>query len=350
MNDVMAARHITRREDLGPGHLEEIAGLSRKALSSRNMDIPDDVYEQARQCVRAVYRSWYGARAGQFRKAMKVSEHWGTAVTLMEMIFANDGGSGASVFFTSVPPSGERGIYGETREMATGDDLVYGELTSRPLRKRQAPDNRQSLEESDPELFSLHEALGERIESAMGALPQEVEAAYRRRPDGTRIMYALQTRRMEFHRGFTKGFDDVCRMESNVIGRGAGVHGGALSGVASFASSPEEIRALQQKAGLPVILLRKTANTDDVSLMGGIGGIITAAGGVTSHAAVLAQKFDISAVVGCSNMDIGVDATGAARARIGAYEIAEGSSISMDGSTGLVYSGICRFSTDRERT
>jgi pyruvate,orthophosphate dikinase len=347
IGDVMKAHGVARREDLTAGRLEEIVGLSRKALTDRNLSIPDDVYEQARQCVKAVYRSWYGARAEQFRKALKVSEHWGTAVTLMEMIFANDAGSGASVFFTRALPSMERGIYGETREMATGDDLVYGGLANRPLSKRQVPDGRQSLEEIDPGLFSLHETLGEQIEAAMGGLPQEVEAAYRKKPDGARVLYVLQTRRMEFHRGFIKRFEDVCRMESNIIGRGAGVQGGALSGAASFSSSPEEIRKLRQESGLPVILLRKTASTDDVSLMSEIGGIITAAGGVTSHAAVLAQKFGIAAVVGCPNLEIGTDAKGVSSARIGAYEVAEGSLISMDGSTGLVYSGICRFTTER---
>ncbi len=347
IGDVMKVHGATRREDLTAGRLEEIVGLFQKALSDRNLSIPDDVYEQARQCVKAVYRSWYGTRAGQFKKAMKISGHWGTAVTLMEMIFANDAGSGASVFFTRALPSMERGIYGETREMATGDDLVYGGLTNRPLSKRQAPDNRQSLEESDPELFSLHETLGERIEAAMGGLPQEVEAAYRKKPDGARVLYVLQTRRMEFHRGFIKRFEDVCRMESNIIGRGAGVQGGALSGAASFSASPEKIRKLRQESGLPVILLRKTASTDDVSLMSEIGGIITAAGGVTSHAAVLAQKFGIAAVVGCPDLDIGTDAKGVSSARIGAYEVAEGSYVSMDGSTGLVYSGICRFTTER---
>lgn len=180
----------------------------------------------------------------------------------------------------------------------------------------------------------------------MGGLPQEVEVTYVRGPDGERVIYVLQTKRMEFHRGFTKRFDDICRMESNIIGRGTGVHGGALSGVATFSSSPEQVRRLKNEAGLPVILLRSMASTDDVSLMPEIDGIITAGGGVASHASVLAQKFDLTAVIGCSGMEIKADEKGQHFAKIGTDAVREGTLISIDGSTGLVYSGLCLLTTE----
>jgi len=331
-----------RRDELGAGDLEQLVRLYEKTLKERNLEIPGDLHEQLRMAVRGVYRSWYSEKAGQFRRAMNVSDHWGTAVTIMAMVPANKKGNGASVFFTRRPFTMEKKIYGETIEEATGDDLVYGSLTNRPLAKEQTG-KRKSMEETDPELFFEHLEFAKRIEAAMGGLPQEVEAAYVREPGGERVIFVLQTRRMEFHRGFTNRFRDICRMESSVIGRGVGVHGGALSGSATFAAGPEEIAKIRAKTDLPIILLRRSASTADVSLMPEIDAIITSAGGATSHAAVLSQKFDLTAVVGCEDMEIREDESGEHFAVIGGHTVREGGFISLDGSTGLVFSGLCMF-------
>jgi len=341
--DVMKTRGIGKPSDLRAEDLKEVVRLYQDELSAMDLSIPDDVYVQLRESVKAVYRSWYEEKAIQFRKAMGVSGHWGTSVLLMEMVCGNDAGSGASVFFTRKPVSLEKGIYGDTQEGVSGSDIVYGKYVNRPLAKFQAINGQKSLEEVDPDLFSLHEGLADMIEKAMGGLPQEVEVTYTRKPDGKRSIYVLQTRRMESHRGFTKRFDDVCRMRSQIIGRGVGIHGGALSGVATFSSSPVHIEKLRKEFNLPVILLRKMASTDDVSLMPEIDGIITSAGGVASHASVLAQKFNLTAVVGCSDMDIRTDEKGQSCAVIGTYTVTDGTAISIDGSTGLVYLGSCKL-------
>jgi pyruvate,orthophosphate dikinase len=343
--DFMKDAGIARREDLTGAHLSEVVALYKRELSDRNLEIPSDVYEQLAQSVKAVYRSWFGEKAGQFRKAMGVSDRWGTSVSLMQMACGNRDGSGASVFFTRKPTSFEHGVYGDTREVATGDDLVCGRLINRPLRREQALGHQKSLELVDPQLFLLHEEVAEKIEKALGGLPQEVEATYTREADGKRVMYVLQTRRMEVHRGFTRRFDDLCRMESRIIAHGVGVHGGALSGVATFSDSAERIRKASSASGLPVILLRRVASTQDVSLMPDVDGILTSTGGATSHAAILAEKFDITAVVGCADMEVALDDGGAPCAHIGGHLIREGSPISIDGSTGLVYSGFCAHLT-----
>jgi pyruvate, orthophosphate dikinase len=340
-NRFFAERAIETGKDLKADEMKKLAGLYAQELERRGMQIPEDVYMQLREAVKAVYRSWHSVRAGQFRKALQVSEHWGTSVILMQMVPGNDSGAGASVFFTRKPSTMEKGVFGDTRERATGDDLVSGRLTNRPLTRQQALAGQENLEEADPELFALHRDLAGRIEEAMRGLPQEVEATYVKRPDGKRLIYVLQTRRMEFHRGFTKRFRDVCRMEESIIGRGAGVHGGALSGLATFTSSPELIRKMREERNMPLLLLRKSASTDDVSLMPEVDGILTSAGGATSHASILAQKFDLTAVVGCSDMVIKTDDKGDSYATIGTYTVTDGAMISIDGSTGLVYSGTC---------
>jgi pyruvate,orthophosphate dikinase len=345
----MKGMGVQKREDLKAEQMEGLVGLYKSELARRNLKIPEDVYDQLRESVKAIYSSWYAERAVQFREAMNVSERWGTAVTLMKMIYGNDRGSGTSVFFTRKPFSLERGVYGDTKETATGGDLVYGKYTNRPLAREQAFDTMKSLEEIDPPLFLLHERLGEQIEEVMGGLPQEVEATYTRRSDGERLIYVLQTRRMEVHRGVGKRFDDVCKLGSSVIGRGVGVHGGALSGTATFSSSKEQIEKLRNEFNLPIILLRRMASTNDVSVMADVDGIIAAAGGVASHATVLAQKFDLTAVVGCSDMIIETGGEGQLYARIGNHVVTEGTPISIDGSTGLVYSGLCMLTIEAER-
>lgn len=330
-----------RRDEISVAELAEIVHRYRAALKVKGLHIPDDVFVQLKECIRAVYGSWYSERSQQFRKAMEISWYWGTSVTLMEMVCGNAVGAGASVFFTRRPDTLEKEIYGDTMEEVTGVDLVYGRYVSRPISRKQARSDRKSLEETDPPLFKLHSETAAKIEEAMGGLPQEVEITYTKTGDGGKVIDVLQTRRMEFHRGFTKRFSDVCRMQERIIGRGAGVHGGALSGIAAFSSFKEQIETLRGRYGMPVILLRNSASTEDVSLMPEVTGVITAGGGVASHASVLAQKFDLTAVVGCSDMELKVDEKGAPYALIGGHRIMEGSAISMDGSTGLIYSGVC---------
>ena len=340
---IMKEKAAGRPEDLDANAMEEIAGRYLREMAGKGLGVPDDVYEQLVRSVEAVYASWYSEKALLFRKAMDISEHWGTSVVIMRMVYGNDRNCGASVFFTRDPFSLERGIYGDTKEGVTGADIVDGGTINLPLSKRQAVGEEKSLEEVDSELFRLHGDVAQKVEDAMGGLPQEVEVTYTSVPDGRRSIYVLQTRRMEFHRGFRKRFDDVCRMESKVIGRGAGVHGGALSGVATFGTAPEDVKEVKEATAMPVILLRPMASTDDVTLMPVIDAILTSAGGVASHASVLAQKFNLTAVVGCAGMEIRKDDTGNPYAVLGGHTITEGSYISIDGSTGLVYAGLCAF-------
>ncbi len=335
--------------ELDEGRMRGICGAYLEAVSRMGLSVPEDVYEQLRNSARAVYASWYKERSAQFARFTGMSRRWGTAVTLMQMIYGNQPGAGAAVFFTRDPVTMEMRIYGETREKATGDDLVYGARTNMPISRKQnemfGDGRNKSLEESDPLLFGMLDGLARRIEDAFGGLPQEVETTYCK-TDGQRKVHVLQARRMEFYdSGFIPRFEEICMMEPKVIGKGIGVHGGALSGVASFSFSAEAVRELRRNAGLPVIILRHSASTNDVSLMADIGGIITAAGGATSHASVLAQKFGLTAVVGCKDLTFEASREGRPYARIGKAVISEGAPISIDGATGLIFSGTCLHTT-----
>jgi pyruvate,orthophosphate dikinase len=336
-----SAGNEERRQDRTVPQLQALIERHRSRLGAEGHPVPDDPYEQLRLCVRAVYASWYSSRAVQFRAATGISEDWGTAVILMEMVPGNRPGSGASMFFTRDPATLEPGVFGESLEDVTGDDIASGRLSGLPLSRAQAGAGLRSVEESDPELYAQHLALARAIEASFGGLPQEVEATYTRDADGRARIFVLQTRRMEPGRGGAEAFAGLCGMERRVIGRGIGANGGALSGVAYFGDSPPEAGALGSRNRLPVILLRRTANTDDISLMSAVKGIITAAGGVTSHAAVLAQKFGLVAVVSCGDMSLIDGAEGRRAARFGDLLVRQGDAISIDGVTGLVFRGSC---------
>ncbi len=331
---------------------EQIGGIARaylEAVSRMGLSVPDDVYGQLKNSVRAVYASWNKEKSAQFARFTGMSRRWGTAVSLMQMIYGNQPGAGAAVFFTRDPATMEKRIYGEIRETATGDDLVYGARNNMPVSRKQnerfGDGGNTSLEESDPELFDMLGGLARKIEDAFGGLPEEVETTYCK-TDGQRKVYVLQARRMEFYdSGFIPRFEEICLMEPRMIGKGIGVYGGALSGVASFSFSAEAVRELGRSAGLPVIILRHSASTNDVSLMMDIGGIITAAGGATSHASVLAQKFGLTAIVGCKDLAFEASREGRPYARIGKAVISEGTPISIDGATGLIFSGTCLHTT-----
>jgi pyruvate,orthophosphate dikinase len=333
--------------EVGVNDVRELdaAGLGRlcdryaRQMAGAGLAIPEEPFDQVLWSVWAVYASWHGERARAYRRAMGISKHWGSAVTLMPMVAANAPGGGAIVMFTSRPFHPGSGPRGEVSAGGTGDDVVYGRQINRPLSAVQGGEGR-SFEEAEPLIYSAVRDLAALVERAMSGQPQEVEAAYRES-----AVYILQARRVQLQHGLMERFHEDCRMDSKVVARGVGVHAGALSGVAVVSADPARIREIREASpGEPLILVRPETSTDDVGLMGLVDGILTARGGIASHASVLAQKFGLVAVVGCAALSVEHG-----RAEVGGYALADGVPLSIDGNTGLVYGGLCGL-TVPERT
>lgn len=320
--------------------MEELAWEYKKVFERHGAKFSTDVYDQLEEAAMAVFDSWNRPDALGYRRHMGISDDWGSAVLIMAMISGNRRGSGTVVMFTRDPYTLEKRIYGNAKEQASGDDLVYGKASSMPLSAYQVFGEETSLEEDDEEVYDLHCVLAERIEEAMGGLPQEVETTYERNREGKATVYVLQTKRMEFRRGKVAKFREVCDAVTEIIGRGVGINGGALSGIAIFDTDRKRIETFRRRfPDMPVILVRRETNTSDVGAMPSVDGLLTALGGPTSHAAVQAQKFNLTAVVGCRGLDIkSMDARGGT---INSRTIKEGDPISIDGATGLVYKGVC---------
>ncbi|RME66921.1 MAG: hypothetical protein D6778_03990 [Nitrospirae bacterium] len=316
---------------------EELAQGYLDLAKDRGIIVPEEPFEQLYQSVIGVWRSWSSEKAISYRRVMNISEHWGTAVILMPMVIANAPGSGASVFFTRDPRSFEVVPYGDTLFNSTGDDIVSGRKTPIKISKSQTTEQEESLEDIEPALYRAHCKIARAIEQIMDGFPQEVELAYKRKGTAWHLTI-LQTRNLEFSRTLIDRFHESCRMASNILTRGVGVNGGALSGLATFETRPDRLKRLKETLNMPLILFRTQTSTEDAHLMRYVDGLVTTTGGVTSHASILAKKFGITAVVGCGELKIMEHEH---RAVVGDFVIEEGSPVSIDGATGLLYRGTC---------
>ena len=334
--------------------------LIRKHTGS---EFPDDPYEQVEASIVAVFKSWNNHRAEVYRKMHGIPEDWGTAVNVQAMVFGNLGETSATgVAFTRDPSTGERRFFGEWLPNAQGEDVVAGIRTPRPLARLDPPDG-NSLEEGMHADYQQFFDIQYQLESHFRDM-QDIEFTIE---DGT--LFILQTRNGKrsarasvriavemVDEGLLTPEEAIMRVESdrfqellfpaidptaNVtpIATGLPASPGAVSGAIVFdADEAEELANL----GKYVILVRTETSADDLHGMHAARGILTARGGATSHAAVVARGMGRTCVVGCSAMSVN---EAAGRVEIHAPDgsisttLLRGAVITIDGSTGRVFEG-----------
>jgi pyruvate,orthophosphate dikinase len=333
-------------------YLDLVRERSGRAFPSRPL-------EQLRGAIGAVFDSWNTPRAGVYRKLQGIPEDWGTAVTVQAMVFGNLGDDSATgVAFTRDPATGDRHLYGEYLPNAQGEDVVAGIRTPRAIRRRaRAEGEAPSLEESMPgpyrDLVRVARFLEGHYRDA-----QDLEFTIQRGK-----LWMLQTRNAQrTARAAVKIAVDLVRekkidrkeallridprqldqllhptLDASAapppIGQGLPASPGAASGKVAFSAEAAEERA---RAGESVILVRHETSPEDIHGMHAARGILTALGGKTSHAAVVARQMGKCCVAGCAGLEIDA-ASGVAR--LGGVEFAEGEVITLDGSTGHVFKG-----------
>ncbi len=312
-------------------------------------DFPQDPEEQLFLAIEAVFKSWNNPRAQEYRRLYSIPDDWGTAVNIQAMVFGNLGeDSGTGVAFTRDPASGEKMIYGEFLFNAQGEDIVAGIRTPLPLSK---------LQEKNPRVFyQLQRMLGklERHYRDMMDVEWTVEKGKlwllqcrsgKRTPKaGVKIAYDMakeglitrteaikridpQTLSALFHKTIAPG------AQYQVAGRGIPASPGAATGKVVLSSARAVELATQGEA---VILVRHQTSADDVAGMARAEGILTAAGGTASHAAVVARGMGKPAVVGCGSLAIDYEN---GLVKLGNEELKEGEKITINGSTGEVIIG-----------
>ena len=315
-------------------------------------DFPVDPYEQLRLATAAVFRSWNGKRARDYRQAAGIPDDLGTAVNIQMMVFGNmDEDSATGVAMSRNASTGERELEGDFLFNAQGEDVVAGIRLTQPL---------SDLKESMPAVYKEFEEIASKLEGHFRNM-QDLEFTIEhgklwllQTRDGKRTAQAevriavdmvnegLITKQEAVRRVRPDQVDFFMhpQLDANIaktmepIATGLNVSPGGAVGMIAFDADTAE--RWNKSEGRDVIMVRPETKPDDVHGMLAAKGILTSRGGRTSHAALVARQFGIPAVVGVSNLLIDLDNR---VMHIGDLEIKEGDWLSLDGTQGAVYSG-----------
>ena len=322
---------------------------------------PQDVHEQLWGAVGAVFGSWQSERAKVYRRLHAIPHDWGTAVNVQAMVFGNMGDTSATgVAFTRDPSTGERAYYGEYLINAQGEDVVAGIRTPQYLTKaarERAGAKAPSMEETLPEVYGQLAAVFDRLEAHYRDM-QDIEFTVERGQlwmlqtrSGKRTAKAALKIAVDMAReGVISEEEAVLRVdpqaldqllhptldpgaERNVIAKGLPASPGAACGKAVFDADTAEQRAA---GGDAIILVRIETSPEDIHGMHAAKGILTARGGMTSHAAVVARGMGRPCVSGAGSLSVDYKNK---LMRVGGIEIREGDVITLDGTTGEVMLG-----------
>ena len=346
---VKKARGAKSDTDLDEQALREVVERYKKVVKDRaKRDFPQNPNEQLKMARDAVFRSWMNARAIEYRRIYDIPDHIGTAVNVQMMVFGNTGDrSGTGVGFTRNPATGAREFYGEFLINAQGEDVVAGIRTPQPIREleqvmpkayKQLRDITTRLEKhykdvqdfeftiQDERLFMLQTRSGKRTGFAAVVIATDLVDEKLLSPKEAVLLVDPEA----LNQLLAPGFDPDEWKKIPVATKGLPASPGAASGQVVF-SADHAVEWANQ--GKPVILVRRETVPDDIHGMFVSQGILTATGGMTSHAAVVGRQMGKPSVVGAGGLEI--DERGR-RFRVGDTTVKEGDFISFDGLTGEV--------------
>ncbi|MEE2916299.1 pyruvate, phosphate dikinase [Sphingomonas ginsenosidimutans] len=355
-------RGFTLDTELSADDLRALVAEYKKLVAAEwGKPFPQDVHDQLWGAVGAVFGSWQSERAKVYRRLNDIPGDWGTAVNVQAMVFGNMGDTSATgVAFTRDPSKGDRAYYGEFLINAQGEDVVAGIRTPQYLTRaarEEAGARPASMEEAMPEVYAELAAVFDRLETHYRDM-QDIEFTVERGK-----LWMLQTRSGKrtakaalkiavdmANEGLITRDEAIARVEPqaldqllhptldpnahrDVLTKGLPASPGAASGAAVFDADTAERWAADGKA---VILLRTETSPEDIHGMHAAKGILTARGGMTSHAAVVARGMGRPCVSGAGTLAIDARAK---IARVSGREVREGDTLTIDGSTGEVMMG-----------
>jgi len=324
--------------------MKETALRYKQYIFENGIVIQEDPFEQLYMIIKKVLESWESSKARTYRKIMGISDDWGTAVTIQEMVYGNiSQNSGSGVFFTHNPRWSEDNLrlWGDFTLGNQGEDVVSGLVNTLPISiNQQNIEMRETditLETHFPEIYNALKEWANELVYKRGWSPQEIEFTF----EGPHRdnLYLLQTRDMAIReRKKAMTFDPEHITEGKVIGHGIGVSGGAMSGRVVF--TLEEIDQWRhQEPGIPLILVRGDTVPDDIKEIFAADGLLTARGGLTSHAAVVAHRLGKTCVVGCGDM---ICEEKEKICKFTRARLKPGDYLSIDGQEGSVYQGLLK--------
>ena len=339
--------------DLSAKDLRElVAAYQRLVQQETGRAFPEDPIEQLDMAVRAVFASWFGERAVTYRRIYGIPNAWGTAVNVVAMVFGNMGEtSGTGVMFSRNPSTGERAIFGECLLNAQGEDVVAGLRTplSMSALKDKLPAAYQSLMTTqktlekhyrdmqdmeftiqEGKLYMLQTRAGKR--TGIAAVRVAVDMVKERLIDKQEAVRRVEPEQLSQY--LYPIFEQAEEKKFQPIGKGLPAGPGAACG--KIALTPDHAVALRAR-GEKAVLVRKETSPDDIHGMHAAEGFLTATGGMTSHAAVVARQMGKVCVAGCEDVEVFEDE---AKVRIGPSVFKEEDYISINGFSGYVYGGM----------
>ena len=360
LEEMKDERGVELDTELSADDLKQLVTLFKnKVKESLGRDFPSDPYEQLWGAIGAVFGSWMNPRAVTYRRLHSIPAEWGTAVNIQSMVFGNMGEDCATgVAFTRNPSTGERLFFGEFLVNAQGEDVVAGIRTPQPINKAGGDGSLPSMEEVMPESYAQLMQIQDTLERHYRDM-QDIEFTIEKSK-----LYMLQTRSgkrtskasiriaVEMEKeGLITEKEAVLRVSpeqldqllhpsldpsaaKEIIAKGLTASPGAACGEVVFCADEAEAEA---KLGRNVILVRIETSPEDIHGMHAANGILTARGGMTSHAAVVARGMGKCCVSGCG--DIKVDYQQEQFTTRGGQVVRKGDIITLDGTTGEVMLG-----------
>lgn len=330
--------------------LSDLVSLYKKiVLTETGHLFPEDPFKQLEMAIKAVFNSWHGQRAITYRRLNHIPDAWGTAASVVAMVYGNLGEtSGTGVAFTRDPNTGKRHFFGEFLFNAQGEDVVAGIRTPLPIDalKARLPAAYRDLERvyrtleqhyndmldieftiQDGKLYLLQTRIGKR--TAIAAIQIAVDLVREKRLTQEDALLRIDPK--SFDQLLHPTLDPAASYE--VMATGLPASPGSATGRVVFSAGQAEQKA---KAGEAVILVRAETSPEDIGGMHAAQGVLTARGGMTSHAAVVARGMGKCCIVGCEQLSIDEQTL---RCRIGQTVVCEGDQITLNGSTGEVIVG-----------
>ncbi len=357
LDEYKEAKGFTSDTELGADDWKVLVEKFKAVIKEhKGFDFPQDPYDQLRMATEAVFSSWNGKRAIDYRRAADISDDLGTAVNIVTMVFGNMGSSsGTGVAFTRNPATGESKLYGEYLLNAQGEDVVAGIRNTSLITEmeKELPEAYKEFLEivaklekhyrdmQDVEftiergkLWMLQTRNGKRTAAAAVKIAVDmVEEGLISKEEAVKRVETSQVDAL-LHPQFDLESLEDARRSGNVYASGVNASPGAAVGQIYFDADTAEAKAKEEHQ--EVIMVRPFTKPDDVHGMLAANGIVTSEGGATSHAAVVARQFGVPCVVGASDIKIDLSAR---TMKAGGVVVKEGDWISVNGTTGEVFLG-----------
>jgi pyruvate,orthophosphate dikinase len=332
---------IAYKKDFTGQEMRKIALTYKRMIKDSGIEILEDPFDQLFMTIKGVLDSWKSAKAQTYRKIMGISDDWGTAVTVQTMVFGNITGlSGSGVIFTQNPrwPGDILKLWGDFTLGNQGEDVVSGLVNTLPISINQQNVEMRAtditLETHFPEIYNALKTYTSDLIYEKGWSPQEIEFTFE--SPSAKDLYFLQSRDMVIReRKKALAFDLLDITNERYLGHGIGISGGAMSGRVVFdLEDVDKWRNLEPDTSL--ILARADTVPDDIREIYAADGLLTARGGVTSHASVVAHRLGKTCVVGCGELICEQKEKSCLFKQV---RINSGDYISIDGQEGSVYLG-----------